>query len=253
MILPDTEPNLILKELQGEVEKVRYFVRKQRSSAKKVFWNAYTFPATYWASYTNPKSKNTYYAWFYAATREEAWREEFIGDWFLATNDSKGHRCLFILANTQPRPGAPNGDTSLISYTGHFFSRYRERALVPDSVSPIDLIVTCLGRNCRMMVELDFEKLNLNAGQYPDGSACQVRDGVVFVEQHELKDDKGLPYRYFIHRTFLSPSLLKEGQQAGYLSKRKLYNLLCDEIKKYVNKDSLPFHTDRLIDKLHIF
>lgn len=213
MILTKTPYDIILKEIQNESEKVWYHERKGRTEAGKAFLKNPVLPFIHYKTYTVPKSKNTYLIWYYADTFNQAFYERFVGGWCLLLNEDNGKRMIYSLAVTPVERFSNVTRDTLISFTGHFFSRYRERMNFPDSVSPIELIVRYIARNGEVMTKLEFEQINTNTEQYPDGVAYQVRDGIILGTKKEYKDRNGNPFAVIKHNTFLDNGILKSNQK----------------------------------------
>lgn len=233
MLLHDTPYPLILKALQDEEEKVAFFRKKEGRTAEKTFVRQRllldNFPLIHHCLYRVPTSRNTYLVWFAAYGENDLRSGNLQSDAALLLNDNCGKLSVYTLARAF---GPAGGNDMLCIYTSHFFSRYRERFHWGDGLSTNDLICRFFLRNGGLLAELDFGKMNSNAGQYRNGASFQARDGVVFVSVQKAEDDRGKPFDIIRFNTFVGFDQLESGQTENIFSRGALRRAVFDEIRK---------------------
>lgn len=235
MILSYTPYGLVLKTMQGEAEKVDFFMRRTAAKAKKSFERRQLFsdgfPFYYHETYTVPGSRNTYLVFYEALDRNDIRSGGFYCGSCLLVNDDNGKQSVYQLTRARSRTATTDEIATFINiYTGHFFSRYRERHLWGSEISTHELIVRYLCRNKFFMAGLEFEKLNLNANKYPNGSASQVFDGVVFITEKDLSGEIGHPAMAVRFNTFLGKHILQESQQDATFTQHEMLGLVAQNL-----------------------
>ena len=213
MILSTDNYQRIYDQLRDEREAVRYYLRKNERFMEKRMRSARTVPVWCCDTITMPKTSNTYLLYYYALT----WNEIRGGTCWsgapLLVNDENGHRVAIMLRHMMERDTETKEEIpydTLQVYSGHFFSRYRERMNLPDRLSVNDVIAFYFGRNEGYFAELDYNQLVLEKNRHKGNSAYGIDDGVTLAEVTVL--DSGV--RVFKHNTFLSRRELK-GNQVG--------------------------------------
>lgn len=211
MILSTDNYQRIYDQLRNEREAVRYHLRKNEKYMEKRMRSARSVPVWCCDTITMPKTGNTYLLYYYALT----WNEIRGGTCWngapLLVNDENGHRVAIMLRHMMERDTETKEEMSydtLQVYSGHFFSRYRERMGLPDRLSTNDVIATFFGRNEGYFAELDYDEFILEKNRHKGNRVYGVDDGVTLAEVTVL--DSGV--RVFKHNTFLSRNELK-GQQ----------------------------------------
>lgn len=221
MILYDSTDAEIYLAMKEELPKVAYYVSKEEKNAFKCFRDAKKFPALYHKMYTVPSSMNKYLVWYYAMTFDEYKSATYYYGNALIINDHKHPDKWKAVACRRQRLPDKKPVESLQIYTGHFFSRYRERVLLDGFPKVNDVVTTFFGRNVAFQYRLEFEKLNINYEKYhfKNGAAWRIDDGVTLGEEEWITVN-GKDVHVVKHNTFLSQSILKDGQK-DYVPSRK--------------------------------
>lgn len=219
MILSTDNYQRIYSQLRDEREAVRYHLRKNEKYMEKRMRSARTVPVWCCDTITMPKTGNTYLLYYYAAT----WGEVSTGSCWsgapLLVNDENGRRVAFMYRYMSERDTETKAEIAydtLQVYSGHFFSRYRERMGLPDRLSTNDVIATFFGRNEGYFAELDYDEFILEKNRHKGNRVYGVDDGVTLAEVTKL--DSGV--MVFKHNTFLSRNELK-GNQVGATPSRE--------------------------------
>lgn len=132
----------------------------------------------------------------------------------------------------------PTQKGSVILYTDHFFSRYRERILGDGEMGALDVVKTFFERNADIVLSFDVEKFSNAYAKYESDEippvAARVAEGNCFGEF--------LNPKVLLLRTIISDGMLHPGQDAAFGS-------LEEERKVFasVKHEPLP---DRLRKKL---
>lgn len=212
MILSTDNYQRIYDQMRDERERTRYYLRKNLKKMEKRMRSARSVPVWYCETIKMPKTNNTYLLYYYALT----WPEVKAGScWFgapLLLNDENGYRVAIMLRPMTERDfqtGEDKAYDSLQVYSGHFFSRYRERMGFSASLSTDELFSSFFGRNEGYFAELDYDKIVLEKNRHKGNIAFGIDDGVTLAEKTVL--DSGV--RIFKHNTFLSRNELKENQE----------------------------------------
>lgn len=207
MIIFDGDYGRIFRQLKDEKEKVLYYLEKNKPKARKAILGFKTIPAWYTDTITFPKTRNTYLLYYYCLRRSELNDVGFTGC-PLILNDNKGR---LIAINYRHMKVKGDGHDEVIwalqVYSGHFFSRYRERMGLSSSLSVNDVIATFFGRNAGYFYALDYNEIVLDKNKYKSNSAWAVDDGVLLSEEMDLGD-----FWVYKHNTFLSRNELKSDQ-----------------------------------------
>lgn len=119
--------------------------------------------------------------------------------------------------------GIPTRKGSVLVYTDHFFSRYRERILGDGEMRSLDVIKTFFERNTDMVLSFDVQKFSRAYAKYESDAvppvAARVADGNCFGEF--LNPD------VLLLRTILSDDMLHPGQDSAFESleqERKVFS-----------------------------
>lgn len=218
MILSTDNYRRIYDQLMDEREKVRYYLRKNTKKMDRLLRDAESVPVWYCETITMPRTNNTYLLYYYAATIGEVMTGSCWSGAPLIMNDENGHRVAIMLRGMAEKNPITNSETKYMSlqvYSGHFFSRYRERMGLSDKLSTNEVITAYFGRNEGYFAELDYEKIVLEKNRHKGNSAFGIDDGVTLAEVTRL--DGGLVV--FKHNTFLSRRELKDSQYDATPSK----------------------------------
>ena len=200
MILFDTPNEEILKIMLSEWEKVSYYMNRDRDKVRKHFLS---LPRTvevkpFIRSYTIPTSRNTY-----TVVSRPVLEGEIYTWCYLKVDGNSGKRRVAIL-----RKNEIDSEEFLMSpswildiYTGHFFSRYRERAGV-GGTSIDELIVRFLLLNSKRGIAVPASMVN-PAVKDDSQFAIVSSEGLSFVEtsRHMIN---GVPIHINENRTFVA-------------------------------------------------
>lgn len=231
MVLQDTPYPLVLQAMLGEAGKVAFFQKKQASKAQREFrrqqQRRMPYPLYWLTTYTVPSSRNTYLVWFEAMSDEEVSKGTFVYGSALLVNEENRRQSVYQIKHVRDQENPEAGHQILFNvYTGHFFSRYRERGLWGARLSTHELMVRYLARNDHFLAGLEFSKLNLNSDKYPDGAACQVFDGVVFLTEKDFVMDDDTPVKTLRYNTFMPMDQLGENQSKAIVKPDELMRRL---------------------------
>lgn len=236
MILSTDNYKRIYEQLLDEQVKVHYYLQKNANKMNKQLRSAKSIPVWYCETITMPKTNNTYLLYYYAATKGEVITGSCWSGAPLLINDENGHRVAVMLrkmTESDPRAKTETKYMSLQVYSGHFFSRYRERMNLSASLSSNDVITAYFGRNEGYFSELDYDKIVLEKNRHKGNSAFGIDDGVTLAEVTRL--DGGLVV--FKHNTFLSRSELKDSQEEATPSREMMRTMaLAWELKGMAKK-----------------
>ena len=200
MIIDQTPYSLVMKALCNEAEKVSYaWTKGARAATKELFKRktpgSHSFVA-YWTYYTVQESRNTYLLWY---SLDE--KDIMMGFYLLVVNTKNGDRTFYAKGDSQ----------TLYVFTGHFFSRYRERKHYGSSMTTEELVIRFLDKNIPGMEMLDLSKLNRNASSYKNGIAVDFAEGVAFASMPP-RSAENANFTYLKFNTFLSFEELHENQ-----------------------------------------
>lgn len=211
MILYDSNYADIYRQMAAERDKVEYWRQKNSKKILKMFKRSPTVPVYYHEIRTMPDTHNKYLFWYYAMNRNETENETCYAGAVLLLDDNKGKRVAIVL-KTMSEVNNPDFDVdSLQIYSGHFFSRYKERYDYLESKDPIECMVQFFGRNGGYMAEVDYNEFVLEKNRKPNGSAWGMDDGVTLASKEWI--DVGYKKIFLAkHHTFLSRKELKPDQ-----------------------------------------
>lgn len=214
MIIFDGDYSRLLHQMMEEVDRVNYYRVKCQNGIVRKFRQTKVFPVWYSEVITLPRSNNTYLVYYYAKNaNENDFRFNHFHGALLMLNDEKGHRMVVTYRDMTIRKetakGLVDSDVNVLQvYSGHFFSRYRERMGLSTELTANDLITTFFGRNGHYFTMLDYDRIVLEKNRSKGNCAWAVEDGVILSEKLEIDD-----FYVLKHKTFLSNSELKPGQK----------------------------------------
>ncbi len=224
MILPDTPPEEIFRIISEEEPKLLFALDKEFQRAEKKFTHSQSLPVLHQIEYTVPSSRNRYLVWMYAFNEYQKTVKPMYG-FALMVNGLGGsveYYTLNHLAHKILRGGVVTESTvnALSKFIPHYLSRYRERFIKDESLSPEKLAVTYFGRNQSTKVSEEVEKINILAGKDDKYRSYRLRDGVALVEKEERTLPDGRVYDFNIYKTFLSEDMLKGSQEKALSNSR---------------------------------
>ena len=218
MILPDTSYENMYEVLSDEFEKVRY---QRTKNLRKKLKEHLKKPASlyqinnkricYYDYYTVPDSQNKYIYWVYADSLAELVENKYNTDAALIVTNDKGQKNLIVLNKIIDTDG--NIRQRLAIYTGHFFSRYRERMKINPDISSEELMLRYFHKNNVLHIRLNLDKMNPNAGKYKNGYAFRLSEGVAFASEIEFESKYKSKVLVQNYKTFISESQMTEMQK----------------------------------------
>ena len=228
MILENTPYSQVIQTMLDEKEKVSFAMRKLRKMKN--------MPEVFVSTYTLPSSKNTYLFWggkikvptFFTRPTSCNYR---MGS-CLMVNTNNGERMVYCLS--KKADGNKTYDCLLV-YTSHFFKRYRERAMVSETMPTLELISLFMNRNIEM-IPLDYEEFTKKPMK--NGTAMQMCDGVLLGTETKYNED-GYEYYVVKNNTFLTESILKTDQEEELVTGKKMQKRLADCAKEFVKSHPL--------------
>lgn len=239
MILCTDNYQRIYEQMRDERDRTRYYLQKNSKKMERLLRDAKRAPVCYCETITMPKTGNTYLLYYYSLTMNEIMSGSCWSGAPLIMNDQDGHRVAIMLRSMTERDTKTKEETpydSLQVYSGHFFSRFRERMNISSSISTNELIAAFFGRNEGYFAELEYDKIVLEKNRHKGNSAFGIDDGVTLAEVSRL--DSGLVV--FKHNTFLSRMELKASQEAATPSQDAMRRMsLAWELQKVVKNKKL--------------
>ena len=215
MILHDTPYAQMHDVMAAEEGKVFFSMTKfQQRFDKAVMRSSDPLPIIMTDNYTVPASKNRYLIFGVATKNGKMIQCDY--EFVLPVNGPDGKP--FYLKNWDHKEndvpiekGARNV-LGMFIFTGHFFSRYRERAKIDQKYSTNEVIATFCKRNIECMKMLDVDKMVKKKDKYKDTVCFQSRDGIILGTQTWTTCKDG-PLSVIIAKTFLSEAQLHDTQK----------------------------------------
>ena len=197
----------------------------------KQFKKEQKFPAWKWAEYTHQQSHNRYLICFYAPTPAQADRPDIN---FLAFMEEDRQRIVIQWGCWLYRKhgSLDNIATRYIGYfSGHFFSRYRERIWKNLDISFNELLCRYFSRNIATIpLELN-EDIQRNYKEYGELAkyAFQVPDGTCFIRHWNEGDETTIGEKdndfvsIVLYYTFVNGGMMSETQNKAILKEGTRY------------------------------
>lgn len=214
MILYSDDYAEIYRQMSEEEDTIAYWTRKYSKRILKDFKRSPKVPVWTYKIVTMPRTLNRYLLFYYALTRLECIHETCFAGAVLLLDDDKGRPVALQLKHFTDTDDRDIHVESLQIYTGHFFSRYKERYNWQDQLSRYELMTTFFGRNAGYLMEVDYNKFVLQKDRIPNGTAFGMDDGVSLATKEWITLDSGKEIFITKHNTFLSRKHLKEDQTA---------------------------------------
>ena len=214
MIILDSDYASMYKQLLEEKDRVHYWVEKGAKKVWKQFKQSKTLPVFANSIITMSKTNNQYLLWYYAMTRAEFEHETCFAGQTLITNDSNGNKVAVVMKTLTDTNDRNKCVDSIQIFSGHFFSRYRQRYPYMKDLSTIDLMTSFFGRNGGYLMEVEYEKFTLEKDRVPFGSAWGLDDGVSLAMKRWIEISPSKKILVVRHNTFLTRNELKEDQLA---------------------------------------
>ena len=185
MIVPSMTNLEVYNELTADLPKLKIRANTLMTKVVKEFRRVRRFPAWQCHEYTHQESKNKYLISFFAASSKQI--EKPSVDYIGVTSDSAGRVIMKCGTFIYHKDGTEDFiATRAISYfSGHFFSRYRERVWPNVEMSANELICRYFTRNKRPTPIKLNEDIMRRCREYGEFGqyAMQVTDGICFTKQ----------------------------------------------------------------------
>ena len=220
----------IYRQMKDEKEKVDYYLNKIEKESLRYIAKT-PAPCYSFQKITMPKTGNTYLLYYYCLTENERRHgSAFFGN-LLLLNDDQGRRVVIRLMKTEERSQYSSRKLdSLHIFTGHFFSRYRERFFSDKDATTDDIVVSFAGRNLGYLHQLKYEEFVKEKDRRDNGAAWIIEDGVS-VGASEMIHVNDKPLWIAMHKTYLSPAELKDDQMNSIIPKEVLHEMLTHHFK----------------------
>lgn len=220
MIVPSMSNLEICDALFADRPKLQIKANSLIPKMAKQFKKERKFPAWKWAEYTHQQSHNRYLICFYAATPAQADKPDIN---FLAFMEEDRQRIVIQWGCWLYRKhgSLDNFATRYIGYfSGHFFSRYRERIWKNIDISFNELLCRYFSRNIATIpLELN-EDIQRNYKEYGELAkyAFQVPDGTCFIRHWNEGDETTVGQKdsdyisVVLYYTFVNSGMMTETQ-----------------------------------------
>ena len=231
MIVPSMSNLEICDALFADRPKLQIKANSLIPKMAKQFKKERKFPAWKWAEYTHQQSHNRYLICFYAATPAQADRPDIN---FLAFMEEDRQRIVIQWGCWLYRKhgSLDNIATRYIGYfSGHFFSRYRERIWKNIDISFNELLCRYFSRNiATISLELN-EDIQRNYKEYGELAkyAFQVPDGTCFIRHWNEGDETTVGQKdsdfisVVLYYTFVNGGMMTETQNKAILKEGTRY------------------------------
>ena len=217
MIIYDEDYTRLYKQMRDERERVEYYLRKGQKKALRTLSET-PAPCYYYEKVKFSDTNNTYLLYYYCRNEYNRKHGTCIYGNILMTNTRDGKRIAVRLMTISEKTGRVKGKRDTLQiFTGHFFSRYRERFFSDDSKSTDEMITIFAGRNLGYMYELPYKDMVLEKNQTEKGCVWAMDDGFSFGENEWM--DMGVYGKVLVvnHKTYLSEDDLKDDQWENVL------------------------------------
>lgn len=231
MIVYDEDFRTLYMQMWAERERVDYYLKKCQKRALR-YLAVHKAPCQYTETITFPDTKNTYLLYYHCSTEAERRSGSCFWGNMLLLNGRDGHRIVVRLMTVAERSGKIQGTRDTLQvFTGHFFSRYRERFSGAGGPQSAEFIASFAGRNMGYMYQLDYEKMVLPENRTENGCVWGIDDGFSFGENFWL--DMGTYGKVLVvkHKTFLAERDLKDDQWAQTLPVELMRSMLVNHFK----------------------
>ena len=191
MIVPSMSNLEICDALFADRDKLTIRAKTLIPKMAKQFKKERKFPAWKWEKYEHQESHNQYLITFYAPTLERADNPEIHIVAFL--EDDREHIVVHWGSWMYRKHGSLDAyATRYVGYySGHFFSRYRERIWKDVKISHYELISRYFSRNIHTIPLQLNENIQRNYKEYGEFAeyAFQVPDGTCFIRHWNEGDE----------------------------------------------------------------
>ena len=231
MIVPSMSNLEICDALFADRPKLQIKANSLIPKIAKQFKKERKFPAWKWEEYTHQQSHNRYLICFYAATSAQADKPDVK---FLAFMEEGRQRIVVQWGCwLYHKPGSLDDiATRYIGFfSGHFFSRYRERIWKNVDISFNELLCRYFSRNIvTIPIELN-EDINRNYKEYGELAkyAFKVPDGTCFIRHWNEGDETTIGQKdsdfisVVLYYTFVNGGMMTETQNKAILKEGRRY------------------------------
>ena len=245
MIVPSMTNLEICDALYADREKLGIRANTLIPKIAKQFKREKKFPNWKWAEYTHQASHNHYLITFYAHSIECADKPEIHSVAFMEENNQQ------IVVHCGRWMYRKHGSTEVYQtryvgyYSGHFFSRYRERIWKDASLTRNELISRYFSRNI-VTIPIELNKnINRNYKEYGEFAkyAFEVPDGTCFIRYWNEGDETSIGQAscdfisVVLYYTFVGRGMMSETQSKAILKEgtryiRDFYKSLFEDVMK---------------------
>lgn len=223
-------PSEIMRELIKDLDKVARRRETVKSKAARKFQKSKVFPVWDYEDYIVPESKNHYIIYYYAFRREDAKNPEVHS---CAVAFENNNRVLIKGGKTLLRKDEYMEIFILHAYSTHFLERYAERISPDKKLNTTEAALRFFSRNTDEEYS-PYIPVNINESllkrfrdyEYTAEYCIKMKEGISLLNQ-TVESEYGEPDKvrglFFLHKTFLPYSLLKETQKAALHEEEKKY------------------------------
>lgn len=235
----------ICDALFSDLQKLKIRTNTLIPKIVKQFKKEGKFPAWKWSEYIHPESRNRYQICFYAPTAAHA--EHPIVDYVAFLEEDRQRIVVQWGCWMYRKHGSLDAiATRYVGYfSGHFFSRYRERIWKDTKMSFNELICRYFSRNIATIpLELN-EDIQRNYKEYGELAqyAFQVPDGTCFIRHWNEGDETTIGEKdcdfvsVVLYYTFVNGGMMTETQNKAILKEgtryiRDYYKSLFEDVMK---------------------
>ena len=254
MIVPSMSNLEIWKAISSDREKINIKIDSLLPKIVKAMKKERKFPAFKWEEYEHQGSKNKYLIGFGALSAEQADRPSTKVLTFLHEENQK----MVVAWGYWPYRKFGSQDRYYVPYigyySGHFFSRYRERIWNDSVMSYNELLCRYFFRNqVTVPIELnkDIQKKYQEYGEFSE-YAFQVHDGTCFLKQWSEGDELNIGKEdsdriaVAVYYTFVNNTMMTETQNKAIIKEGTKYmsnyyrNLLNDAMTEtFIRQQSI--------------
>ncbi len=220
MIVPSMTNLEVYNELAADLPKLKIRANSLMPKVVKGFRKERKFPAWKWEEYTHQESHNRYQICFYAPTMAHADNPDVTYLAFLEDDHQRfviewGHWVYHKQGSKEVLPARHIG-----YFSGHFFSRYRERIWKNKDISYNEILCRYFSRNIlKIPLEIN-EDIQHNNKEYGELAqyAFKVSDGTCFIRSWSEGDESTIGQKdsnfvsVVFYLTFVNKEMMSETQ-----------------------------------------
>ena len=231
MIVPSMSHKEICDALFSDLPKLKIRTNTLVPKIAKQFKKEGKFPSWKWSEYTHQESRNRYQICFYAPTPAHA--EHPVVDYVAFLEEDRQRIVVQLGCWMYRKHGSLDAiATRYVGYfSGHFFSRYRERIWKDAKISFNELICRYFSRNIATIpLELN-ENIQRNYKEYGELAkyAFQVPDGTCFIRHWNEGDESTVGEKdsdfvsVVLYYTFVNGGMMSDDQNKAIFKEGTRY------------------------------